>query len=409
MILLWLYAFGGLVAVHAIGFLRKSRRILSAAVVFDAAALGFALLAFIDPERFEAWMQEDGWVEWATFYAYVVAAIVSLASLRSSRRAGAGPEPRWLLWIGLCGLAAFCAAVALEEISWGQRIFAFEPPEAFLADNFQQELNLHNMLKGKELAGVSLDSRYLVALIALGYGVVIPIAAEIARRTRRLWHPLMRALPPLHLSPWFAGVAVVELAYPVSHAGEACELVLGMLFVADALLRHADLSPTASRSMLPRQSALVAAVALALSLLTGPALDRLVYGSDDERSSRARAEVAMLERDLTAPGAVSASLLRRNVHKRMFTAMRSGYFSFGSESEFLDHQLSPADSKGPGARGDRLGYFLDPWNNPYWIHYRKNSRRAIVYSFGSNRRRDSDLDRGELGGDDIGLVFALAR
>ena len=33
---------------------------------------------------------------------------------------------------------------ALEEISWGQRIFGIESPEFFLGHNYQQETNIHN-------------------------------------------------------------------------------------------------------------------------------------------------------------------------------------------------------------------------------------------------------------------------
>ena len=51
----------------------------------------------------------------------------------------------------------------------------------------------------------------------------------------------------------------------------------------------------------------------------------------------------------------------------------------------------------------RRQYFLDPWNLPYWIRHRCSEGRTtavFVYSFGPNRRRDSDP--GEIRGDDIG-------
>jgi hypothetical protein len=416
MVLLWIYFVGGLIAVHTHAVLRRDRRLLIAAASLDTAALLFLVTALVHPVRFESWMQEDGWVEWATFYSFAAAAAVSSVALRRSfGRPDVAPIPRlasgsrWLYRMGLLGLAAFCAFVALEEISWGQRIFGFEPPEMFLAENFQQELNLHNMLKGKELAGVDLESRTLVAIIALGYGVVLAGVGELARRTRRLDHPLLRVLPPIALSPWFAGVALVEIAYPISLAGEACELVLGLLFAVDAVWRDGgSLSDSiGARARRWRITACAAAAVLALSLATGPLLERLVFGTDQERSTVARAEVAALRRDIAAAGTVRSRLLRKNVHKRLFTAVRSGYLDLAG-GEFLGGRATPADPRADSPRQDRLGYFLDPWNNAYWIHYRKRTRQVTVYSFGPNRRRDSELDgRQPLGGDDIGVVFEL--
>ena len=57
---------------------------------------------------------------------------------------------------------------------------------------------------------------------------------------------------------------------------------------------------------------------------------------------------------------------------------------------------------------ERADYFLDPWNSPYWIRHRCSSKRQriTIYSFGPNRRRDSDSR--ELRGDDIGAVIELA-
>ena len=88
---------------------------------------------------------------------------------------------------------------------------------------------------------------------------------------------------------------------------------------------------------------------------------------------------------------------KSSIHKRLFTAVRTGYFHFGKRGSFLDHRLSPAEGQGPEARRDRYGYFLDPWNNPYWIRYEHGSGRAVIYSFGPNRRRDTDLRYCDIG------------
>lgn len=78
-------------------------------------------------------VQEDGVLEWATFWAFVVAGVMYLGNaVRQLSRTAVLP------WFA-CGLGLFCLIVALEEISWGQRLFGFQAPEYFLEENFQQE------------------------------------------------------------------------------------------------------------------------------------------------------------------------------------------------------------------------------------------------------------------------------
>ena len=60
-----------------------------------------------------------------------------------------------------------------------------------------------------------------------------------------------------------------------------------------------------------------------------------------------------------------------------------------------------------GLPPERAGFFIDPWNSPFWIRHEcsRGSRRQVsfVYSFGPNRRRESS--DWELRGDDVGLVI----
>lgn len=82
---------------------------------------------------------EDGPVETVQALVMFIAFGVGLSVLRLSR----GVYPRWaqiFLAIGVFG----SLYVALEEISYGQRIFGWSTPETWLAVNDQQETNLHN-------------------------------------------------------------------------------------------------------------------------------------------------------------------------------------------------------------------------------------------------------------------------
>ena len=81
----------------------------------------------------------------------------------------------------------------------------------------------------------------------------------------------------------------------------------------------------------------------------------------------------------------------QRVHKRVYTSVLDGYLV---ESEPVPEQPGEYDTEDL-----RVAYYLDPWSNPYWLLYERNGL-GLFYSFGPNRRRDSD--GWTLGGDDIG-------
>ena len=230
----------GLISIHVYCFLRE-RSTLYITVFLDIVVGGLSILAITNHPLFKDWMQEDAWVEWATFYVFIGAGLLFFFCLL---RGSNDPNKRNpLVLIGTLILSVFCFLVAAEEISWGQRLFAFKPPDLFLEMNFQQELNIHNIFKKKELAGVPLDSRYLVAFTAIFYGIILAVMPHIFKRGR-LAEAISVVAPPIFLAPWFVIVAYVEITYPVKLAGEAAEFVLGLLFliVAFTLYRSSESS-----------------------------------------------------------------------------------------------------------------------------------------------------------------------
>lgn len=368
--------------------------------------LGVALLFVAANARstFHLWMQEDGWAEWATVFGFLVGAVV-LFRRAARQRATIAP----LATLALVLLALFCVFVAGEEISWGQRLLAFKPPDIFLEENFQQEFNVHNLLKGKELGALKLDSRFLVAIIAVGLATIYPWCVGLVKD--RTWAKgLELSTPENAVRPLLLLIAGLELIYPFGLVGELAEMLLGLVMAIGFLdeMKADEAQPDAAASSMWRPPALIAG-SLVLGLITAPLLFRIAYGADEESAAQAKAELQKLASDIARADVTQPRLFKKkSVHKRMFTATRSGYFAFGPDNLFLDGALSPAQSK--GGRRDRLGYFLDPWNNPYWVHFKRKRGTVVLYSFGPNRRRDSNFKRSpKAKGDDITIEVTLER
>ena len=90
--------------------------------------------------------------------------------------------------------------------------------------------------------------------------------------------------------------------------------------------------------------------------------------------------------------------------------MTGGYLDLDGGA-FLEGMASPASELSIlETRRDRRGYFLDPWNNPYWVQSIREGQRVniLLYSFGPNRLRDVDTmeDDGDAG-DDVRLRLPL--
>ncbi len=336
------------------------------------------------PEVYQRVVQEDELLEWASFWAFVWAACVFAAvALRRPRRSMAD------LWFPL-GLAVFCGWVALEEISWGQRVFGYRPPAYFLEHNYQQELNLHNV--------VDSDLRQLgLKAVILGYGVglpllgAVPAVAVLLRRLGVMSPP--RALVPAFLATW----ALYEL-YPLDFSGEWVELMLGLGFLFSAVLGSTGWVG-ASRGAL---GVLVAGALVCASGLASAAWSRGQREAHPGSVEAARSEVSALATDFRG------ARLRTScgLHQRLFTFVRR------NEVEVFDGGRFAA-LVGQGLPDERARFFLDPWNSPWWVRDTcgeedRRRRRIFVYSFGPNRMRDST--EWEIRGDDVGeIVFDAGR
>lgn len=370
---------------------------LKAAIVANALVIGvFAYAWLLEDYSFDLYrsaVQEDEYLEWATFWAFLGAAgLFSLAAVRKRRAQGG------VGWFE-AGLAFFCFLFAMEEISWAQRIFAYRPPTYFLEHNFQQEPNFHNIIS------TSLRKLTLKSVMG-GYGVLLPLLTVLPIAG---FNSLLRRfgiiIPPPEFIPGFALAFYTYSSYPWKYAGEVVELMLGLGFLCFALVLVYRYSRDAAELDTRAVVRLLVAglVVIALGLGTAAAV-RNQQSLWPENIAAAEAEVEALRQDFLAMSNVERERFptKCGLHKRVYSFVEKYRRDKLREGRFGALQ-------GQGMSEERAAFFIDPWNAPYWVRDRcrksRGKRSIFVYSFGPNRRRDSSY--WEVLGDDIGTYIYL--
>ena len=180
---------------------------------------------------------EDSLIEWLQFLCLLGASI--LLGRLTFRQYQTGNQRMALLY-GLVALGAWF--LTGEEISWGQRIFGWETPDALEEINRQGETTLHN------IHGVQQLVPYAMLLAGL-YGACVPLVWAVVGA--RWEHVASRHLlvPPLCLVPAFllaAGYRLFRLLvwptadFVISEYAEVMELCLylGLLLFSWLNLRR---------------------------------------------------------------------------------------------------------------------------------------------------------------------------
>ncbi len=176
--------------------LRQSDLILALAAM--AAALVWVALLVASPKTFGALAQEDSAIEWASVSFLLAGSGLFAADLLSrlrSRSGGGWIEDAGILLAG--GFSILFFLMAMEEISWMQRIIGFETPGELAEINWQHEFNLHNIQ-----TDLSETLYYFGAGIFL---ILLPLVAEAAGH----WLPEA-------LSEFVPSRAVVAASAPLS-------------------------------------------------------------------------------------------------------------------------------------------------------------------------------------------------
>ena len=351
-----------------------------AAAVF-VAALGVANLA---PR---GWMPlvtaEDGVLEWLTVAFFALAGVRILVIARRERR----------IFDALVGL--FCLVVAGEEMSWGQRLLGITPPDYFLENNRQQELNFHNFGNPR--------AEFSAALI--GFGLLLPLAAR--------WAPLARLMekvgataPFVALAPWIAAAVLLNQWDPHKVTAEWAELLGGAIFLASTWrpVRPKGGAPDGGEAgggdpMFGRRLPTALGAVAAALVLTGASA---VRAGDGEVLACAQAEADALAHDIAEVAATDRLRGAGSLVAMVRQADRQGDVRLaratGSQQVRCGSTVSVSD---------RRRFAVDPWGVAYWLSLRDEGgqRLVSVYSLGPNRRLDGLPGVG--GGDDIVRVVPL--
>ncbi len=200
-------------------------RLLLALIVATLAAS--TIIAWRAPDYFQfSFAAEDRLVENGTALFLLVASLVLLSN--AVRLAGRGAW-RAALLTGAYALLFFLAAG--EEISWGQRIFGWEPGEFFAENNYQGETNLHNLMVGEvRLARVLFGS--VLTTVLLLYLVVLPLLYPRVAWLRRVADALAVPVPGLRHAVLALLASGVVAVIHVPRNWEVYELVFALLATA---------------------------------------------------------------------------------------------------------------------------------------------------------------------------------
>lgn len=308
----------------------------------------FVALANLQPTVYEALLQEDRVVEWLTVAFFLAAAV----------RGGTRAVRQRRIFDGL--VALFCLFVAGEEASWGQRLLGFTPPEYFLAENAQQEFNLHNF---KDIFG---RPKVALAIALAGYGVVLPALARW-RVGRRMLDRIGATPPAIALGVCLALMVAMLWWYPLKFTGEWVELVAGLTFWLAT-------GPGRVEGMMT----LLGATAGSLMLSAWSGRPR----TESPTLACARAEAQAIA-TAVATGALRSKEGAR-IHKRVWIAGRD----LDLDSARVATRLASVSCASRNSTQQRRTYAVDPWGSPYWIRVGGSPALIEVYSFGPNRRRD---------------------
>ena len=189
-----------------------------------------AAAAIVDPAFFHSTViVEDGPLEWTTVFAIGIAAAVSLLRLARGIRSFSLMKKALLLAIVL--LAVFGIG---EEISWGQRLLGLETPQWFQDNNYQKELNLHNLVLGDVKFHKDVFPKALLAVFLIYLGLITPLYRS-NRKFKALMDDWGVPIPKgYQIASYVAAIIIVEVLLKAAtdglpRRGELTEFIVSII------------------------------------------------------------------------------------------------------------------------------------------------------------------------------------
>jgi len=198
--------------------------------------LGFLFVKIQWSDFYLRIVQEDSFLEYGQFFAYGGASVVAVL-------AGLGSRKRGYLWNGyvFLFLAFVLMMVSMEEISWGQRLFAVTTPEFFEEHSSQKEINVHNLYPVQHV----LHLLYVAVGLVFSFGGIparrltsVRESKDAVRMTIRLfspkWYLMFFFLPVAALYSYFIVLSLLRLSirqagnFIIARDQEPAELLLAL-------------------------------------------------------------------------------------------------------------------------------------------------------------------------------------
>jgi len=182
----------------------------------------------LDQRYFFELFKEDRLLEWLTFWFLLLTGLLSIVLAWRARQAK--HKTYWFFAL----FALFFILFAMEEISWGQRIFQIESPEFFLLNSDQQEINAHNVLQNWG----RFRTNRVAGLALFIYGGLLPLFPQTSW-LRKVFDKLGVVIPGRVLVLGFVLAALLMLPIFSGQEEELGELFFSislLLFIVGELL-----------------------------------------------------------------------------------------------------------------------------------------------------------------------------
>jgi len=171
------------------------------------------ILYMVNPQEYYfPFLVEDGLAEWLTFAMLSCSFAVSLYLFLKKR----AHENRWFFLL----FSMFCLFGALEEISWGQRVFDIQSSEFFVNNSDQGEINAHNVFQ----KWFRIKTKHVAGIVLLVYGMFLPTLANRRPAIKKRIEKQFFLLPPLHLRWSFLLGTLMMMDWPTGQEEELGEM-----------------------------------------------------------------------------------------------------------------------------------------------------------------------------------------